>query len=59
MSFILGELVDYDANAKEEYICNRLRADRDNACMGMHYNNDPNFHVCAHKYVDNKTRIYI
>ena len=50
----IGDLMDYDANAKEEYFCNRLKADRYKACMGLHYTNDPMFHAYAIKYNDNE-----
>ena len=52
-------LVDYDANAKEEYLCNILKADSYKACMGMNYIKNPMFRAYAIKYNDNKTRMRV
>ena len=49
LGLYIGELMDYNANVKEEYFCNILKADRYTACMGMHYINDPMFHAYANK----------
>ena len=57
LGLYMDELVDYDANVKKECLCNRLKADRYKACMGIHYINDPIFHEYAIKYDDNETRM--
>ena len=59
LGLYMGELVDYDANAKEEYLCNRLKADRYKAYIGMHYINDLMCHAYAIEYNDNETRMRV
>ena len=50
LGLYMGELVDSDTNANEEYQCERLRPDRDNPYMGMHFINDPIYPFYKRKY---------
>ena len=59
LGLYMGELVDYGTNVKEEYLRNRLKADRYKACLGMHYINDSIFHAYTMKQNDNETRMRV
>ena len=54
LGLYLGELVDYNANTKEEHLCNIMKADRYKACMGMHYIKNQLCYWYATKYEDNE-----
>lgn len=55
----MGELVHYDANAKEEHACSMMRAGRYKVCMGMYYIKGPIFYWYASKYEDNGTTMHV
>ena len=59
LQLYMGELVHYDAKAKEEYLCYRLKVDRYKVCMGMNFINDSMFHAYTIKYDDNETRMRV
>ena len=44
LELYMGDLVDFDENEKEEYQCGKLRVERCNPYLSMHYKYERDFH---------------
>ena len=45
LGLYMGELFDFDRNEKEEHQCGKLRVERYNPYISMHYIDNPMYHV--------------
>ena len=55
----MGGIFDCESNIIEEYQCNRLNADRNKSCIGLHYINDPMYPMYAADYLNDKNKMHM